>query len=277
MKKLFTLALVAAAATTALAQDVQTRLQIWGPFPNTPEDAVIAFNATDYTGDLDDASKYHFYIWENTISISEGMDGTVGTYQNFICGNLGWAGAGLNVGVLKNNGVETGVTPFPAKQMDESWRLHFLWKTNMAGTFTLQVGPTIGNVLPEFSFDASTGNHDGTWNEVDIPITDILDQYVNTDEETLQIMFFRNWTDVNLFGALALDNVPAGGEYSIVDMYFYTNQPAGVESLAADGAVVAEEYYSFDGKKLAEAPANGLYLVKKSFENGAVKTLKVAK
>ena len=83
---------------------------------------------------------------------------------------------------------------------------------------------------------------------------------------------------MNLWGALAVDGVVDGGSYALADMYYYTdNYTNSVNGIEAEGNVVAEDYYSFDGKKLAEAPQQGLYLVKKTFENGAVKTLKVAK
>lgn len=274
MKKIFTLALAAAAATSAFNADaVQGRLNVWGPFVNVPEDAVVVFNAMDQLGENGNLDKYQLYIWESTLNIESGMDATVGEYQNFVCANgKGWAGLGVNIAKKSE---APNIVPFPAKEMNSNWRLHFMYKNNQAANFKLQVGPEIGTVQPEFKFSDS---HDGTWQTVDMPVTDILDQYVNTDEETVEIMFFRNWTDVNLWGALAVDGVVDGGSYALADMYYYTdNYTNSVNGIEAEGNVVAEDYYSFDGKKLAEAPQQGLYLVKKTFENGAVKTLKVAK
>lgn len=278
MKKIFTLALAALAATSLFAQDeVQNRLQVWGPYVNVPANANVIFDANDQTGEIGQVGKYQLYIWENTLSIAAGMDAAVGEYQDFVCGGLNWAGLGLNVPKMKDEaGNPTGVVPFPAKQMDASWNLHFMWKNDMPCQFALQVGPNIGNVQPEFKFPNGQGNN-GSWQTVDVPVTDILDQYVNTDEETVEIMFFRNWTDVNLFGAVVTDGTVNGGHFALADMYFYKNGTMSVKGIEAEGNVIAEDYYSFDGKKLAEAPQQGLYLVKKTFENGAVKTVKVAK
>lgn len=227
----------------------------------------------DQLGENGNLDKYQLYIWESTLNIESGMDATVGEYQNFVCTNVkDWAGLGVHIAKKSE---APNIVPFPAKEMNSNWRLHFMYKNNQAANFVLQVGPNIGNVLPEFKFSDS---HDGTWQTVDMPVTDILDQYVNTDEETVENMFFRNWTDVNLWGAVAVEGVVEGGSYALADMYYYTdNYTNSVNGIEAEGNVVAEDYYSFDGKKLAEAPQQGLYLVKKTFENGAVKTLKVAK
>lgn len=278
MKKLFTTLAIAAIATSAFAGiPVQKRLQMWGPYINQPANVDLIFDALP--GNNDEPGDYHFYIWENTFDVEGGMDATVGEYQIFVCSNQGWAGCGLNIPKSKIDGVETGVKAFPAKEMADNWNVHFMWKTDMDCKITIGFGPEIGGQRAEFAYtSASNFKFDGTWNTVDLPLTDLLDQFTNTEEDMAYMLFFRNWTDVNLFSAVATDGCVSGGRYAVADMYFYINtEEDSVEGIAADGEVVAEEYYTFDGIKMAEAPVKGIYLVKKTFENGAVKTVKVAK
>ncbi len=278
MNKLFTTLALAAFATSAFAGvPVQKRLQMWGPYINHAPNEDVIMDALP--GNNDVPGDYHFYIWENTFSVEGGMDNTVGEYQNFVC-NQGWAGCGLNIPKTKDDsGNPTGVKPFPAKDMTDQWRVHFMWKTDMDCKITIGFGPEIGGQRAEFAYtSASDYKFDGTWNTVDLPMTDLLDQFTNTEEDMIYMLFFRNWTDVNLFSAVSTDGCVAGGRYAIADMYFYFDtEEDGVEAIAAEGEVVAEEYYTFDGIKMAEAPQKGIYLVKKTFDNGAVKTVKVAK
>lgn len=282
MNKIFTtLALAALAAVPAFAQDaetVQQRIQLWGPYINVPKNVEIVYDCQP--GDLDVPGDYHLYIWENTLTVENGMDATVGEYMNFVLGDQVWAGCGLNVPATKDKeGNPTGVVPVPAKKMDKEWRLHFMWKTDTDMLVYLVTAPNIGNQEAKFSFtSASDYKFDGTWNTVDVPITDLLDMYTNTDEETLDMLFFRNWTDLNVVAMGANDGLVAGGTYAFADVYFYKNGvPAGVNGVATDAEVVAEEYYSFDGVKMNAAPENGIYLVKKTLSDGTVKTVKVAK
>lgn len=68
--------------------------------------------------------------------------------------------------------------------------------------------------------------------------------------------------------------VEVGDGYSITVNYVYAD-PAGIEGVAADGAV-STTYYSLTGRRVAN-PGTGMFLAKKVMADGSVKTVKVLK
>lgn len=73
------------------------------------------------------------------------------------------------------------------------------------------------------------------------------------------------------------DAVNAATSCYAVDLPVYDESTVGVETLPADNgtAVVAEEYYSASGLRLAERPAKGVVIVVRHHEDGSVTTAKI--
>lgn len=282
MKKLFTTLAAAALAVAPLFAEGETGvIRLYGPYVSIPEGAEIVQDIV--YGDLNDPSQPHMYIWENTFLVEAGLDDVVGEYNIFRCNQI-WAGMGININprVLKD-GTVTNATPLALNLTNDEWRFHFMWKSDMACTITIGCGPedkVMGGKKAEFAFNPGVGDYkfDGSWNMVDVPFTDILDQYASLDEETAYQRFFNKQLDINVITAVATDGCQNGGTYAIADAYFYGPKlSTSVDGIASDAEVVAEEYYSFDGVKMAAAPEKGLYLVKKTLSDGNVKAVKVVK
>lgn len=274
MNKIFTtLALAAVAALPTLAEN-QGRIQMWAPYVPAA-DGVTVEVLQDFKPDNEGCG---FYIWDggnDTFTVKSGSDAIVGDYNIFsIIPGKGWLGGGMMTGKR-----DDGATPLKAGLMDDQWRLHFMWKANMAPkeAIILRTGPTVGQAEIQLKYTAETpgAKFDNTWNTVDIPVTDLLDM-LSLDEEDYK-MFFRNWYETYIW-SLTVAGAADGYEVALADLYYYKDgYISGVEGVASDAEVVAEEYYSFDGIKMAEAPVKGLYIVKKTLADGTVKTVKVAK
>lgn len=271
MKKIFTTLAVAALATVA-ANATQGRIQMWGPYVPVDETVDVLQNFQP------DNEGCGFYIWDggnDTFTVKSGSDATVGDYNIFaVIDGKGWLGGGMMTGKKADN-----ATPLKAGLMDDTWRLHFMWKTNMAPGESLIFRTGVKNVDKEVMITITPttpgAKFDNTWNTVDIPMTDLLDM-IGIDEEDYAL-WFRNWYDTYIW-SWTVGGAANGFETALADVYYYKDNYSGaVEGVASDAEVVAEEYYSFDGVKMASAPEKGFYLVKKTLADGSVKTVKVVK
>lgn len=255
------------------------------------------------SGDLDDPIAIHYYIWENTYAGGTAATSEYGEVSELTIGTVGWWGGGFNAPsfykmvngqpVIENGAlVESGAKAIDFTKVDDTWRIHFAFRTDIrSAVVQFNVGPVTpyndanGNkAMPSLIFNSDTSTDKSfngiTWNVVDLPITELTDQYkLGSDADNMAAFakIVNLTSDENYLTFNGGGN--AGAKLAIADFYLYgeVEGEAALEDVMADAEVVGVEFFNIQGQKLSVEPDNGLFIKKEMLSNGTVKVTKIVK
>lgn len=231
-------------------------------------------------GDPDNVETNHIYIWEGTLN------------DSWTVTNNSWWGIGFNAPRKVPTAAVTEVTQgVDFSVVDFDWNLHFKMKTDITDSpITMGFLPDVtgdnvvfnsagGDGVYTQTIDGGTIKYDGTWNEIEIPISTLVDN-MQSNLAVREDVFTRHH-DANWLTLIGGGNA-AGKSFALADMYLYDTDPtnSAINDVYVDecsivvlgNTVISEsaEIYNLQGIKVMdvngeasiESLAKGVYIVR---------------
>lgn len=196
----------------------------------------------------------HLYVWNDTFAgaNADGVNsfGVPNEYVSFTVGSAGWSGLGYNI--QKD-------TPVDMSQVSSDYTFHIALKSQSEASFLLILIDKAGGHEAKIAIGKEPyvdgGNtykpigdisRDGEWNNVDIPLSYLADNYGFAFDTTP-----NSYGDVNSFSVLAGGTQGTDISWDAV-MYYGPNKSTGINNAVTTTTTANAKLYNLAGQQVSK-------------------------